>query len=76
MIAIGQAREIMKSTFGDVVAVDTFTSLEEAVKAARGIANQENVSCFRRCVPVLICLRIMRIGDGVLKKLLQWNLKQ
>ena len=38
MIAIGQAREIMKSTFGDVVAVDTFTSLEEAVKAARGIA--------------------------------------
>jgi UDP-N-acetylmuramoylalanine--D-glutamate ligase len=38
MIAIGQAREIMKSTFGDVVVVDTFTSLEEAVKAARGIA--------------------------------------
>ena len=38
MIAIGQAREIMKSTFGDVVTVDTFTSLEEAVKAARGIA--------------------------------------
>lgn len=38
MIAIGQAREIMKSTFGDVVAVDTFSSLEEAVKAARGIA--------------------------------------
>jgi len=38
MIAIGQAREIMRSTFGDVVAVDTFTSLEEAVKAARGIA--------------------------------------
>ena len=38
MIAIGQAREIMKSTFSDVVAVDTFTSLEEAVKAARGIA--------------------------------------
>lgn len=38
MMAIGQAREIMKSTFGDVVAVDTFTSLEEAVKAARGIA--------------------------------------
>ncbi len=35
MIAIGQAREIMKATFGDVVAVDTFTSLEEAVKAAR-----------------------------------------
>jgi UDP-N-acetylmuramoylalanine--D-glutamate ligase len=38
MIAIGQAREIMKSTFGDVVMVDTFTSLEEAIKAARGIA--------------------------------------
>jgi UDP-N-acetylmuramoylalanine--D-glutamate ligase len=38
MIAIGQAREIMKSTFGDVVKVDTFTSLEEAVKAARHIA--------------------------------------
>ncbi len=38
MIAIGQAREIMKSTFGDVVAVDTFTSLEEAVKAASKIA--------------------------------------
>ena len=38
MIAIGQAREIMKSTFGDVVPVDTFTSLEEADKAARGIA--------------------------------------
>jgi UDP-N-acetylmuramoylalanine--D-glutamate ligase len=38
MIAIGQAREIMKSTFGDVVIVDTFTSLEEAVKAAQGIA--------------------------------------
>jgi len=35
MTAIGQAREIMKATFGDVVAVDTFTSLEEAVKAAR-----------------------------------------
>jgi UDP-N-acetylmuramoylalanine--D-glutamate ligase len=38
MIAIGQAREIMKSTFGDVVMVDTFTSLEEAVKAAQGVA--------------------------------------
>ena len=38
MIAIGQAREIMKSTFGDVVGVDTFTSLEEAVKAAKGVA--------------------------------------
>jgi UDP-N-acetylmuramoylalanine--D-glutamate ligase len=38
MIAIGQAREIMKSTFGDVVIVDTCASLEEAVKAAQGIA--------------------------------------
>ena len=38
MLAIGQARDIMKSTFGDVVAVDTFTSLEVAVKAAQGIA--------------------------------------
>jgi len=38
MIAIGQAREIMRSTFGDVVQVDTFASLEEAVKTARGIA--------------------------------------
>ena len=38
MLAIGQAREIMKSTFGDVVAVDTFSSLEEAVMAAQKIA--------------------------------------
>jgi len=38
MIAIGQARDIMKSTFGDVVAVDTFTSFEEAVTAARHVA--------------------------------------
>jgi UDP-N-acetylmuramoylalanine--D-glutamate ligase len=38
LIAIGQAREIMRSTFADVVNVDTFTSLEEAVDAARGIA--------------------------------------
>jgi UDP-N-acetylmuramoylalanine--D-glutamate ligase len=38
MMAIGQAREIMKSTFGDVVEVDTYTSLEEAVKAARQAA--------------------------------------
>jgi UDP-N-acetylmuramoylalanine--D-glutamate ligase len=38
MIAIGQAREIMRSTFSDVVAVDTFTSLQEAVKAAQGAA--------------------------------------
>lgn len=38
MIAIGQSREIMKSTFSDVVEVDTFTSLEEAVRVARGIA--------------------------------------
>jgi len=41
MIAIGQAREIMKSTFGDVVTVDTFTSLEEAVKSAQGIAKSD-----------------------------------
>ena len=38
MIAIGQARDIMRSTFGDVVKVDTINSLEEAVGAARGIA--------------------------------------
>ncbi|MDE2028733.1 MAG: hypothetical protein KGK03_02250 [Candidatus Omnitrophica bacterium] len=38
MEAIGQAREIMKATFSDVVAVDTFMSLEEAVKAARAAA--------------------------------------
>ena len=38
MITIGQSREIMKSTFGDVVPVDTCASLEEAVRAARGIA--------------------------------------
>jgi len=62
MIAIGQAREIMRSTFGDVVAVDTFTSLEEAVKAARGLPDQVNVSYFRRCAPALICLKIMSTG--------------
>jgi len=39
MMAIGQAKDIMKFTFSDVVAVDTFASLEEAVKAARQIAN-------------------------------------
>ncbi len=38
MVAIGQAREIMRSTFDDVVAVDTFTSLEEAVKTAQRVA--------------------------------------
>ena len=38
MIAIGQAREIMKSTFGDVVTVDTCATLEEAIKAASKIA--------------------------------------
>jgi len=38
MIAIGQAREIMKSTFGEVVAVETASSLDEAVKTARKIA--------------------------------------
>ena len=69
MIAIGQAREIMRSTFGDVVAVDTFTSLEEAVKGrAWRSQDQGNVSCFHRCAPVLICSRIMNTGDGVLKK--------
>jgi len=39
MIAIGQARDIMNNTFSDVVAVDTFTSFEEAVKAAAAIAH-------------------------------------
>ena len=38
MMAIGQAREIMKDTFGDVVKVDTFTSLDEAIQAAQRIA--------------------------------------
>ena len=38
MIAIGQARDIMKSTFGDVVPVDTAESLQEAVSAARGLS--------------------------------------
>ncbi|MDE1921163.1 MAG: UDP-N-acetylmuramoyl-L-alanine--D-glutamate ligase [Candidatus Omnitrophica bacterium] len=38
MMAIGQAREIMKATFGDVVAVDTYASLEEAVRDARAAA--------------------------------------
>ncbi|MBF0504707.1 MAG: UDP-N-acetylmuramoyl-L-alanine--D-glutamate ligase [Candidatus Omnitrophica bacterium] len=38
MIAIGEMREIMKATFCDVVTVDTFTSFEEAIKAARRIA--------------------------------------
>jgi UDP-N-acetylmuramoylalanine--D-glutamate ligase len=38
MIAIGQAREIMKSTFSDVVTVDTFASMQEAVEAAKGLA--------------------------------------
>ena len=37
MLAIGQAREIMRTTFEDVVEVDTFSSLEEAVKAASKI---------------------------------------
>ncbi|MBF0512046.1 MAG: UDP-N-acetylmuramoyl-L-alanine--D-glutamate ligase [Candidatus Omnitrophica bacterium] len=40
MIAIGQARFIMKSTFGDLVDVDVFNSLEEAVKAAQLVAHQ------------------------------------
>lgn len=39
MIAIGQAREIMKSTFQDVVAVDTADSLEQAVVLARSLAS-------------------------------------
>jgi len=38
MIAIGEIREIIRSTFGDVVTVDTFTSFEEAINAARRIA--------------------------------------
>lgn len=38
MIAIGQARDIMKSTFGDVVTVETFTSFEVAIGAARKVA--------------------------------------
>jgi len=38
IIAIGQIREIMRSTFADVVPVETFTSFEEAIKAARKIA--------------------------------------
>ena len=35
MIAIGEARELMQQTFGDAVPVQTFSSLEEAVKAAQ-----------------------------------------
>ena len=35
MIAIGQIREIIRSTFADVVPVETFISFEEAIKAAR-----------------------------------------
>ena len=35
MIAIGQIREIIRSTFADVVPVETFTTFEEAIKAAR-----------------------------------------
>jgi UDP-N-acetylmuramoylalanine--D-glutamate ligase len=46
MIAIGQAREIMRSTFGDVVAVETFTSLDEAVNAARGAARSGDCVLF------------------------------
>jgi len=38
MIAIGQARDIMKKAFADVVTVDTFTSFEKAIKAARKVA--------------------------------------
>jgi UDP-N-acetylmuramoylalanine--D-glutamate ligase len=35
MIALGQARDIMKSTFSDVVPVETVGSLQEAVSLAR-----------------------------------------
>ena len=35
MIAMGQARDIMKSTFSDVVPVETVESLQEAVSVAR-----------------------------------------
>ena len=35
MIAIGQAREIMRSTFGEVVTLETSSSLELAVQTAR-----------------------------------------
>lgn len=38
MIAIGQARDIMKHTFGDLVPVDTVGSLQEAVSAAHRLA--------------------------------------
>jgi UDP-N-acetylmuramoylalanine--D-glutamate ligase len=38
MIAIGQIGEIMRSTFSDEVTVDILSSLEEAVKAAKGLA--------------------------------------
>ncbi len=38
MIAIGQARDIMKNTFGDVVTVETHTHFEAAVKAAQKAA--------------------------------------
>jgi len=38
MIAIGEIRDLIKSTFADVVTVDTVNSFEEAIKTARHIA--------------------------------------
>ncbi len=38
IIAIGDIRDIIKDTFGPVVAVDTYTSFDEALKAARRLA--------------------------------------
>lgn len=46
MMAIGQAREIMKVTFSDVVTVSMFTNLEEAIKAARGKAKSGDCVLF------------------------------
>jgi UDP-N-acetylmuramoylalanine--D-glutamate ligase len=40
MIAIGEARDIMKNTFGDLIPVDTFTSLETAINAAKNVAKE------------------------------------
>ena len=38
MVALGENREKMKATFGDVVPVEISTTLEEAVKKAQGFA--------------------------------------
>ena len=38
MIAIGEARDIMKNTFEDLVPVDTFTAFEEAIQGAKARA--------------------------------------